>query len=133
MNYYFPLRLKKLRLEKGLSQKELATKLNVSQNAIHNWENGKREPNMGTLWHIAYFFDVSASYLLGDDYETASVRLLSGIDPIDLEKYSGNYTIDCRQTLLNSSFEKLNDIGKEEALKRVEELTEIPKYRKEED
>ena len=26
MNYYFPLRLKKLRLEKGLSQKELATK-----------------------------------------------------------------------------------------------------------
>ena len=38
----FANRLKQLRLSKGLTQKELGNLLNVSQNAIFNWENNKR-------------------------------------------------------------------------------------------
>ncbi|WP_428994053.1 helix-turn-helix transcriptional regulator, partial [Adlercreutzia equolifaciens] len=33
--------LKLLRQKTGMSQKELASKLGVSQNAVYNWENGK--------------------------------------------------------------------------------------------
>lgn len=42
----FSSKIKKLRTAKGLTQKQIADYLNVSQNAIYNWENGKREPNM---------------------------------------------------------------------------------------
>ena len=36
--------LKELRKESGLTQMELARKLNVKQNTISNWENGKSKP-----------------------------------------------------------------------------------------
>lgn len=42
----FANRLKKIRIDRKVTQRELADYLNVSQNAIFNWENGKREP----LW-----------------------------------------------------------------------------------
>lgn len=41
--------IKKLRIERGYTQKELAEMLNVSQNAVHNWETGKREPKAKTM------------------------------------------------------------------------------------
>ena len=41
----FAQTLKNLRKGNHLSQKKLAEFLNVSQNAIYNWENNKRDPN----------------------------------------------------------------------------------------
>lgn len=61
----FSERLKKLRTEKHLSQKELAEKLEMSQQAIAKWENNQTTPNPEMLVRIADFFDVSADYLLG--------------------------------------------------------------------
>lgn len=61
----FASRLKQLRTTRGLTQKELGEVLNVSQNAIYNWETGHREPNIDIIEQIAAFFGVSASYLMG--------------------------------------------------------------------
>ena len=61
----FTIKLKELRTEKNLSQKELAELLNVSQRSISNWENGEREPNFEMLVAIAQFFEVTTDYLLG--------------------------------------------------------------------
>ncbi|MCB5084152.1 helix-turn-helix domain-containing protein [Streptococcus mutans] len=61
----FTERLKALRLEAGLTQKEIAQKLNMTQPAYAQWENGKREPSAKTLEKFASFFDVSTDYLLG--------------------------------------------------------------------
>lgn len=61
----FASRLKQLRTTRGLTQKELGEVLNVSQNAIYNWETGHREPNIDIIEQIATFFGVSASYLMG--------------------------------------------------------------------
>lgn len=61
----FACRLKQLRIDNKLTQKELADKLNVSQNAIFNWENGKREPSIDTLKEIAGIYGVSLDYLMG--------------------------------------------------------------------
>ena len=41
------------RKEKGISQREFAEKLGTSQNAIHNWETGKRQPKFARLVTIA--------------------------------------------------------------------------------
>lgn len=62
-------RLKSLRLERLLTQKELAGLLNVSQNAIYNWENGNREPNKEMIEKIASLFGVSPAYLMGWENE----------------------------------------------------------------
>ena len=59
------MRLKQIREEKGLSQNELAKKINMTQQRISSYENGIREPDIETLKILADFFDVSIDYLLG--------------------------------------------------------------------
>ena len=61
----FKERLKELRVERKLSQADLAKELNVSQRSISSWETGLRQPDFETLERIAKFFDVTADYLLG--------------------------------------------------------------------
>ena len=63
----FKIRLKKIRESKGLSQKQLAIFLDVSQGAIGNWESGTRMPNLDILGKIADYFDVTTDYLLGKE------------------------------------------------------------------
>lgn len=66
----FTERLKSLRKEAGLTQKEVATALKIGQNSYSNWENGKREPIFPTIEQLARFFNVSTDYLLGNsDYK----------------------------------------------------------------
>lgn len=61
----FSERLKELRKEKGLTQKELAQRILQSPTAIVYWEQNKHEPSASALKKICKFFDVSADYLLG--------------------------------------------------------------------
>lgn len=53
-----------LRKEKGLTQKELADKLNISDKAVSRWENGKNYPDIETMQSLAEIFGVSVSELL---------------------------------------------------------------------
>lgn len=59
-------RLKELRLEAGLTQKELAIAINTSQQNIGLYENGKRNPKREILNRISKYFNVSINYLLGN-------------------------------------------------------------------
>ena len=58
-------KLKELRIEKGLSQREVSSALGMTRNAFTNYENGYSEPSLDNLKKICQFFDVSADYLLG--------------------------------------------------------------------
>ena len=58
-------RLKALREEKGISQDELATALEMSRLSIGNYERGVRTPEAETIIRLAKHFSVSADYLLG--------------------------------------------------------------------
>jgi transcriptional regulator with XRE-family HTH domain len=58
-------RLKELRLEFGLTQKELGEKIGVNDNTITNYEKGKREPYNSTLCKLANIFNCTTDYLLG--------------------------------------------------------------------
>lgn len=61
----FAERLKDLRLEKGLSQRELAKLLNINHSAIMRWENETHVPNAEAVVMLAKFFSVTTDYLLG--------------------------------------------------------------------
>ncbi|GMQ58959.1 hypothetical protein AN1V17_33560 [Vallitalea sediminicola] len=61
----FSERLKLLRKNKNLSQKDLAKTLNISPSTIGMYEQGRRQPDTKTLQHIANYYGVSIDYLLG--------------------------------------------------------------------
>lgn len=58
-------RLKKLRKEKDILQKDLADALKLSVSTIGMYEQGRRDPDTETLSAIAEYFNVSIDYLLG--------------------------------------------------------------------
>ena len=61
----FQNRLKELRKEEELTQKQLAKYLNVSYRTVSSWEAGTRQPDYEILISLCKYFDVSADYLLG--------------------------------------------------------------------
>lgn len=58
-------RLKELREESGLTQKQVAEKLGVNSVTYLHYEKAQREPPLALLADMAAFFDVSVDYLLG--------------------------------------------------------------------
>lgn len=65
MKNILPERLKTLRLEKGLTQQQLADALNMNSVTYLRYEKGQREPSIDTLIEIAEFYSVSIDYLVG--------------------------------------------------------------------
>lgn len=57
--------LKNLRKENGMTQLELAQKLNVTDQSIRDWENRGSEPSYEILCEIAKIFDITVGQLLG--------------------------------------------------------------------
>lgn len=57
-------KLKELRIERGIQQKDLAATLGIGANTLSQYENGKREPDNKTLVKLADYFGVSVDYLL---------------------------------------------------------------------
>lgn len=56
--------IKKYRMEKGMTQDQLAEKLNVTRQAVSNWETGKTRPNLETLAAIGEHFGISVEDLI---------------------------------------------------------------------
>ena len=61
----FSERAKQLRKEAGLSQTQLAQKLEITQRKLSYLESGQSEPDLETIWRLADYFDVTVDYLLG--------------------------------------------------------------------
>lgn len=61
----FRERLRALRLEAGLTQKQIGEYLHYGYTAVCNYEAGRNEPSIGDLIQLAKLFKVSLDYLLG--------------------------------------------------------------------
>ena len=57
-------RLQALRKSHGLSQEQLAEKLDVSRQAISKWESGQANPDINNLLKLSSIYEVSTDYLL---------------------------------------------------------------------
>ena len=63
----FNEKLKKLRKEEGLTQEQLAEKLNVSRQAITKWETGEGVPDIENIKQISNLFNVTIDELLKEE------------------------------------------------------------------
>ena len=72
MEYSIGKKIKELRKEAGLTQKQLAKMLNKSETGFASWEQGLSEPSVHDIRLLCLIFNVSADYLLGLEDETGT-------------------------------------------------------------
>jgi len=112
----------KYRMEKGISQKDLAKSLNVSTSTVALWEVNKRNPTPTTLVDIADYFNISMDILFSADrknrsYQKAETELLSP-DCERLISYFNEMNDESREILLGEARKLLRE-------ERLEEKREI--------
>ena len=80
MKYELGTKIRKYRQVAGLSQKELASRLGISNSRVSNWEQGINRPDADMLADICRVLEVSPSDLLGvtltDDEFSSEERAL---------------------------------------------------------
>ncbi|WP_314479949.1 helix-turn-helix transcriptional regulator [Streptococcus cristatus] len=93
----FTKRLKSLRKEAGLTQKEIADHFKTSPQSYAQWEKGLRSPSKESLEKLAQFFNVSTDYLLGNSELKNPEDQLSNVELL-FRKTSKNMTPEQKET-----------------------------------
>ncbi|WP_270670497.1 helix-turn-helix domain-containing protein [Paraclostridium bifermentans] len=111
-------KIKKRRTDLNLSYQELANKTGLSKSTLQRYETGaiKNMP-IDKLETLASALNVSPAYLMG--WENINLKN---------EFNKTEDTISIKERKLLNNFNNLNEVGKDEAIKRVSELTLIPSY-----
>ncbi len=65
----FRSQLKEIRKARGMTQKDVYLRLQVSPNCYASWEQGRTEPDIASIKKLCEIFGVSADYLLGIEDE----------------------------------------------------------------
>lgn len=112
-------RIRSARKESGLTQAQLAKLCGVATITIRQYESNKRQPKLDQLARIAQAMGLYASDIIGDEW-----------DSVDMKGSFGDASNEPMRARLIAVFDRLNDDGQEIAVQRVEELTEIPRYKK---
>ncbi len=68
--------IKKLRIQRGLSQRELAQLCGVHQTAVSQWENGRTTPDTECCRLLARALDISVDRLMGGEGDTIKIPVL---------------------------------------------------------
>lgn len=81
-------KIKSARKAKGLTQKQLAAKINAAHNSISDWENDKNKPDPDTIELLCGVLEITPNYLLAassDDFSPKDkllVRRYNDLDPL---------------------------------------------------
>jgi len=96
--------LSELRSEKGLSQRQAAAELGISQALLSHYENGAREPKLDFIVKVCDYYGVSADFLLGrtDNKHCGDLSMLS-------ELLS---TLDTLKSAETEIIEKIRDLSR---------------------
>lgn len=117
-------KIKALRKEKDMTLEELGQRVGVGASTVRKWEEGMiKNMRRDKIQSLADALGVSPGYLMGwEDRQDAITK-----EGFIIESCGTGKSLAAIHMLL----EMLNKEGKEEAVRRLEELTELKKYRKE--
>lgn len=152
-------KIKRMRLEKGLTQKDLAALLGTSQQNLAQYEKDKRRPKIETVRKIAKALDVYIGDLIDDWSIYPNKDIMSDLEsnaatekpPVNTTYSSSRFNVKNyysdeemkkavdfvknaipaeRLTLFTQYFNLLNDLGKERAVEYTRLLSSVPEYQK---
>lgn len=115
----FGERLKNVRKQQKVSQKELGQRLGVSQQTIAQYEKAQSTPKAITVNKIANALDVNPQILLDEI-------------PPRIKEYARKITETVAEEKLLSIYRHLNDDGKNKIIEYSEDIQKIPEYRADE-
>jgi transcriptional regulator with XRE-family HTH domain len=119
----FSSRLRKLRLEKGLKQEELAKEFNMSKATISNYERNYRKIGIDLATKFADFFDTSVDYLLG----RTDKRKNEWYDnlPPELQGFVTRENIEYMKVLLGAKEKKISPEALEDIIRVIENSRQL--------
>lgn len=136
-------RIKAARIHRGLTQKQLGELCGMADSAIRRYESGRGNPTRKTLKRLADALHVTIPYFDGmDDLNAIDIdealrrgdrhtaEKLMGMPEGTLNNPDPGYSYSDLEWRLIFSFSNLNETGQKEAVKRVEELSDLPRYRR---
>lgn len=107
-------RLKKALELREMTQADLVKRTGIGKSSISTYLSGEYEPKQKNTYKLAKALNVNEAWLMGLD--------------VNIERKDNIVSLSDKELRLLKTFDSLNDIGKNEAQKRVEELTYISKY-----
>ncbi len=119
-------KIKKLRNEKGLTQKELADQLHVSFQTVSKWENDENEPDIATIKEFTKLFGCTLDYLLNDEDEEPKEESVPEIVEEEKPKEEAPKTIIIHQKELHVCARCNKDIPEDELVS--EDVTRKERY-----
>ena len=118
----FGERVKKIRLEKGWTQKQLAEKCDMHDSALRRIENGKKTPKVITVEKLSKALEVDpAELMFGDDVYIKTAEKFMEAEQFTIKE------IGIRQDTI-SKYDSLNALGQKKANEYITDLSEQEKY-----
>lgn len=134
MNKDFPRIITFLRKERGLSQKQVATDMGISQALLSHYEKGIRECGLDFLVRTADYYEVSCDYLLGRTVQRngAAITVDDIPDGVDISHFKGNMLNQINKRLLTNTtsviFDMLSQIGSKKLTNSVSNYLMVAQY-----
>lgn len=107
-------RLKKALEIRDMTQADLVKKTGIGKSSISTYLSGSYEPKRKNTYKLAKALNVNEAWLMGYD--------------VDIERKDNSVNLSNKELKLVQNYNLLNDVGKLEAQKRIEELTLIDMY-----
>lgn len=108
----FTTRLKQLRKQKKLTQKEIAEQIGIKQNTYSDWETGRTQPNLDYLIKLAHILDTTTDDLLGRqvNFGDKIIFNISKYDLSNLKAFSEQELYDLKATLVIELLDETMDM-----------------------
>lgn len=117
--------IRRARKSKGITQEDLAKVLGVNRATISKYESGAITPSIGQLCNIAVALQTDVGQIMGEEFTFHRLMEISNSQAIKLTTDAQAYRVS-----LLACYDDLNEEGQRIAVERLEELAEIPRYRR---
>lgn len=118
--------------QKNVAPSAVMRAIGLNKSSATYWKKGSI-PSSDTLQKLADYFSVTVDFLLGEYGRGYKKGFELGVYGTDREIYGElmikGYTFSSQEEQIIAALSKLNLNGQQKAAERVEELTEIPRYR----